>query len=80
LTSPPQHTYRSKQAQTRIIDGKTCSETKSQGFTPKTVQRELPYFTVAQMASIAKAAKTQMNRALFALAAGTGARAGELFA
>jgi integrase len=47
---------------------------------PKTVQRELPYFTVAQMASIVKAAKTQMNRALFALAAGTGARAGELFA
>ena len=47
---------------------------------PKTVQRELPYLTVAQMAAIVKAAKTQMNRALFALAAGTGARAGELFA
>lgn len=47
---------------------------------PKTVQRELPYFTVAQMAAIVNAAKTQMNRALFALAAGTGARAGKLFA
>jgi integrase len=47
---------------------------------PKTVQRELPYFTVAQMAAIVNAAKTQMNRALFALAAGSGARAGELFA
>jgi integrase len=47
---------------------------------PKTVQRELPYFTVAQMAAIVNAAKTQLNRALFALAAGTGARAGELFA
>jgi len=47
---------------------------------PKTVQRELPYFTVAQMAAIVNASKTQMNRALFALAAGTGARAGELFA
>src|SRR6266850_1272338 len=47
---------------------------------PKTVQRELPHFTVAQMAAIVNAAKTQLNRALFALAAGTGARAGELFA
>jgi integrase len=47
---------------------------------PKTVQRELPYFTVAQMAAVVNAAKTQSNRALFALAAGTGARAGELFA
>jgi integrase len=47
---------------------------------PKTVQRELPYFTVAQMAAIVNSAKTQLNRALFALAAGTGARAGELFA
>jgi len=47
---------------------------------PKTVQRELPYFTVAQMVAIVNAAKTQLNRALFALAAGTGARAGELFA
>jgi integrase len=47
---------------------------------PKSVQRELPYFTVAQMAAIANAAKTQLNRALFALAAGTGTRAGELFA
>lgn len=47
---------------------------------PKTVQRELPYFTVAQMAAIVKGAKTQLNRALFALAAGSGARAGELFA
>ena len=47
---------------------------------PKTVQRELPYFTVKQMAAVVNAAKTQMNRALFALAAGTGARAGELFA
>jgi integrase len=46
---------------------------------PKAVQRVLPYFTVAQMAAIVKTAKTQMNRALFALAAGTGARAGELF-
>ncbi len=41
---------------------------------------ELPYFTVAQMAAVVNAAKTQLNRALFALAAGTGARAGELFA
>lgn len=47
---------------------------------PKAVQRELPHFTVTQMAAIVNAAKTQMNRALFALAAGTGARAGELFA
>jgi len=47
---------------------------------PKSVQRELPYFTVSQMAAIVNAAKTQLNRALFALAAGTGARAGELFA
>jgi len=47
---------------------------------PKTVQRELPYFTVAQMAAIVNTAKTQLNRALFALAAGSGARAGELFA
>ena len=47
---------------------------------PKTVQRELPYFTVAQMAAVVNAAKTQSNRALFALAAGTGARAGETFA
>lgn len=47
---------------------------------PKTVQRELPYFTVTQMAAIVNRAKTQLNRALFALAAGTGARAGELFA
>jgi hypothetical protein len=47
---------------------------------PKTVQRELPYFTVGQMSAIVNAAKTQMNRALFALAAGSGARAGELFA
>jgi integrase len=47
---------------------------------PKTVQRELPYFTVAQMAAIVNGAKTQLNRALFALAAGSGARAGELFA
>jgi len=47
---------------------------------PKTVQRELPYFTVAQMAAIVNSAKTQLNRALFALAAGTEARAGELFA
>jgi len=47
---------------------------------PKTVQRELPYFTVAHMAAIVNGAKTQLNRALFALAAGSGARAGELFA
>jgi len=47
---------------------------------PKAVQRELPYFTVAQMVAIVNSAKTQLNRALFALAAGTGARAGELFA
>jgi len=47
---------------------------------PKTVQREHPHFTVAQMAAIVNAAKDQMCRALFALAAGTGARAGELFA
>jgi integrase len=47
---------------------------------PKTVHRELRYFTVAQMAAIVRGAKTQLNRALFALAAGSGARAGELFA
>ena len=37
---------------------------------PKTVRRELPYFTVAQMAAIVKGAKTQLNRSLFALPAG----------
>lgn len=47
---------------------------------PKSVQRDRPYFTVIQMVAIVNAAKTQLNRALFALAAGTGARAGELFA
>ena len=47
---------------------------------PKSVQRDRPYFTVTQMVAIVNAAKTQLNRALFALAAGTGARAGELFA
>jgi integrase len=47
---------------------------------PKGVQQELPHFTVAQMAAIVNRAKTQMYRSLFALAAGTGARAGELFA
>jgi site-specific recombinase XerD len=47
---------------------------------PKTVQRQQPHFTVAQMASIVNTANNQMHRALFALAAGTGARAGELFA
>jgi len=47
---------------------------------PKTVQRELPNFPVAQMAAIVNAAKTQLNRALFALAADAGARARELFA
>ncbi len=47
---------------------------------PKTVQHELPCFTIVQMAAIVNMAKTQLNRALFALAAGTGARAGELFA
>jgi integrase len=47
---------------------------------PKTVQHEPPHFTVAQMAAIVNRAKTQMYRSLFALAAGTGARAGELFA
>jgi integrase len=47
---------------------------------PKSVQQELPHFTVAQMAAIVNRAKTQMYRSLFALAAGTGARAGELFA
>jgi integrase len=31
------------------------------------------------MAAIVRGAKTQLNRALFALAAGSGARAGELF-
>jgi integrase len=46
----------------------------------KGVQRELPHFTVEQMAAIVNKAKTQMYRPLFALAAGTGARAGELFA
>jgi integrase len=47
---------------------------------PKSVQQELPHFTVEQMAAIVNKAKTQMYRSLFALAAGTGARAGELFA
>jgi integrase len=47
---------------------------------PKSVQQELPHFTVAQMAAIVNGAKTQIYRSLFALAAGTGARAGELFA
>jgi len=47
---------------------------------PKSVQQKLPHFTVAQMAAIVNKAKNQMYRALFALAAGTGARAGELFA
>lgn len=47
---------------------------------PKTVQQPPPHFTVAQMAPIVNHAKTQMYRSLFALAAGTGARAGELFA
>jgi integrase len=47
---------------------------------PKTVQRDPPHFTVAQMAAIVNNAKSQMDRSLFALAAGTGARAGELFA
>jgi integrase len=47
---------------------------------PKTVQQEMPCFTVRQMAAIVNTAKTQLNRGLFALAAGTGARAGELFA
>jgi integrase len=47
---------------------------------PKTVQHELPCFTITQMAAIVNTARTQLNRALFALAAGTGARAGELFA
>jgi integrase len=46
----------------------------------KSVLQELPHFTVAQMAAIVNRAKTQMYRSLFALAAGTGARAGELFA
>lgn len=46
----------------------------------KGVQRELPHFTVEQMAAIVNKAKTQLYRSLFALAAGTGARAGELFA
>jgi integrase len=40
----------------------------------------VPHFTVAQMAAIVNGAKTQLYRSLFALAAGTGARAGELFA
>jgi integrase len=47
---------------------------------PKSIQQELPHFTVTQMAAIVNKAKTQMYRSLFALAAGTGARAGELFA
>ncbi|MGA7854943.1 MAG: site-specific integrase, partial [Candidatus Acidiferrales bacterium] len=47
---------------------------------PKTVQQAPPHFTVEQMAAIVNHAKTQMYRSLFALAAGTGARAGELFA
>ena len=47
---------------------------------PKSVQPEPPHFTAAQMVAIVNQAKTQLNRALFALAAGTGARAGELFA
>ncbi len=47
---------------------------------PKGVQQELLHFTVARMAAIVNRAKPQMYRSLFALAAGTGARAGELFA
>ena len=47
---------------------------------PKTVRREPPHFTVSDMAAIVNKANTQMYRSLFALAAGTGARAGELFA
>lgn len=46
----------------------------------KTVHREQPCFTVEQMAAIVNGAKKHMYRALFALAAGSGARAGELFA
>lgn len=46
----------------------------------KTVNREQPCFTIEQMAAIVNSAKKQMYRALFALAAGSGARAGELFA
>jgi integrase len=47
---------------------------------PRTVRQARPHFTVAQMAAIVNHAKIQMYRSLFALAAGTGARAGELFA
>jgi integrase len=47
---------------------------------PKTAQKEPPHFTAAQMAAIVNGAKTQLDRSLFALAAGSGARAGELFA
>ena len=47
---------------------------------PKTVQRELPYFSVSQMVAIANGAKTQLNRARFALAAASDARTEELFA
>ena len=47
---------------------------------PKAVQHEPPHFTVIEMAAIVNAARSQLNRSLFALAAGTGARAGELFA
>ena len=45
----------------------------------KTVNKEQPCFTVEQMAAIVNKAKKQRYRALFALAAGSGARAGELF-
>lgn len=47
---------------------------------PKTVQCEQPSFTPEQMTSIISNAKKNNHRALFALAAGSGARAGELFA
>jgi len=47
---------------------------------PKTVQSEQPYFTPDQMTAIVNSAKKPNHRALFALAAGSGVRAGELFA
>jgi hypothetical protein len=47
---------------------------------PKVVQHEPPHFAVLEMAAIVNAARSQLNRSLFALATGTAARAGELFA
>jgi integrase len=46
---------------------------------PKTASGEPPAFTVEEMVAVVNKAEKQMYRALFALAAGTAARASELF-